>query len=293
MILSFHPCFEADSNTLCAGRDPDEKDLAAIAAADAVILPQGCRESLYRMARQNCTHVFPDYDARFQYPGKTGQARLFQALGAPHPRTWVFDDTKHFQRCGSKVFDAGFPLVFKLDWGGEGDTVSLLQSQADLARALSMAEIYEQSGQRGFVMQTRAADSNRTLRVAVIGQTQMAYWRIQDTPGIFGTSLAQGARIDTESNPNLRQKALALTRGFCQQSRINLAGFDFVFDKCGPTKNDLHPLYLGHNYFFGRTGLGGSARFYAMLQAEIDNWLVGLGLAISRSSSATAAKEMQ
>jgi len=293
MILSFHPCFEADSNTLCAGRDPDEKDLAAIVAADAVILPQGCRESLYRMARQNCTHVFPDYDARFQYPGKTGQARLFQALGAPHPRTWVFDDTKHFQRCGSKVIDAGFPLVFKLDWGGEGDTVSLLESQADLARALSIAEIYEQSGQRGFVMQTRVADSNRTLRVAVIGQTQMAYWRIQDNPGIFGTGLAQGARIDTESDPNLRQKALAMTRGFCQQSRINLAGFDFIFDKCGPTKNDLQPLFLEINYFFGRTGLGGSARFYAMLQAEIDNWLVGLGLAVSRSSTATAAKEMQ
>jgi ribosomal protein S6--L-glutamate ligase len=293
MILSFHPCVEADSNTLCAGREPDEKDLAAIVSADAVILPQGCRESLYRMARQNCTHVFPDYDARFQYPGKTGQTRLFQALGAPHPRTWVFDDTKHFQRCGSEIPEAGFPLVFKLDWGGEGDTVSLLQSQADLARALSMAESYEQSGQRGFVLQTRVAGSNRTLRVAVIGQTQMAYWRIQDNPGIFGTGLAQGARIDTESDPNLRQKALALTRGFCQQSRINLAGFDFIFDRCGPGKSDLQPLFLEINYFFGRTGLGGSARFYTMLQAEIDNWLVGLGLAVNRSSTATAAKERQ
>ena len=290
MILSFHPCFEADSNMLCAGRDPDEKDLAAIVAADAVILPQGCRESLYRMVRQNCPHVFPDYDARFQYPGKTGQARLFQALGAPHPRTWGFDDTKHFQRCGSAITEAGFPLVFKLDWGGEGDTVSLLQSQADLTRALSMAQSYEQSGQRGFVLQTLATDSNRTLRVAVIGQTQKAYWRIQDNPGIFGTSLAKGARIDTESDPNLRQKALALTRGFCRQSRINLAGFDFIFDRSGPTQNDRQPLFLEINYFFGRTGLGGSARFYAMLQAEIDNWLVGLGMVVSRSS---AAKEMQ
>ncbi len=290
MILSFHPCFEADSNLLCAGRDPDEKDLAAIVAADAVILPQGCRESLYRMVRQNCPHVFPDYDARFQYTGKTGQARLFQALGAPHPRTWGFDDTKHFQRSGAAITEAGFPLVFKLDWGGEGDTVSLLQSQADLTRALSMAESYEQSGQRGFVLQARVAESNRTLRVAVIGQTQKAYWRIQDNPGTFGTSLAKGARIDTESDPNLRQKAMALTRGFCQQSRINLAGFDIIFERSGPTQNDRQPLFLEINYFFGRTGLGGSARFYAMLQAEIDNWLVGLGMAVSRSP---AAKEMQ
>ena len=293
MILSFHPCVDADRNMLCAGREPDEKDLVAIAAADAVILPQGCREALYRMARQNCPHVFPDYDARFQYPGKTGQARLFQALGAPHPRTWVFDDTKHFQRCGSKITEAGFPLVFKLDWGGEGETVSLLQSQVDLLRALSMADRYEQSGQRGFVLQTRVTDSNRTLRVAVIGQTRMAYWRIQDDPGIFGTGLAKGARIDTESDPILRQKALTLTRGFCRQSRINLAGFDFIFDSSGPTKNDRQPLFLEINYFFGRTGLGGSTRFYAMLQAEIDKWLVGLGLAVKRSSTATEATEAQ
>ena len=66
MILSFHPCFDADRNIICAGRDPDEKDLAAIRAADAVILPQGCREALYLLVRQNCPHVFPDYDARFQ-----------------------------------------------------------------------------------------------------------------------------------------------------------------------------------------------------------------------------------
>ncbi|MBR9987416.1 MAG: glutathione synthase [Desulfosarcina sp.] len=290
MILSFHPCYEADSNILCAGRDPDEKDLAAIRAADAVILPQGCRESLYRMARQNCPHVFPDYDARFQYPGKTGQARLFQALGAPHPRTWRFDDTKQFQRSAAGIAEAVFPLVFKLDWGGEGDTVFLLRSKSELARALSKATTYEQSGQRGFVLQACVTDSNRTLRVAVIGQTQMAYWRIQDNPRVFGTSLATGARIDTELDPNLRQKALALTHDFCQRSRINLAGFDFIFDRSGPTRSDRQPLFLEINYFFGRTGLGGSARFYAMLQAEIDNWLVGLGMAVSRSS---AGKEMQ
>ena len=277
---------------LCAGREPDEKDLSAIRAADAVILPQGCRESLYHMARQNCPHVFPDYDARFQYPGKTGQARLFQALGAPHPRTWIFDDTKHFQKSGAGIAEAGFPIVFKLDWGGGGDTVFLLQSLSDLAQVLSKTVAYEQSGQRGFVLQSFILDSNRTLRVAVIGQTLMAYWRIQDNPGVFGTSLAKGARIDTESDPNLRLKALALTRGFCQQSRINLAGFDFIFDISGSAKSDRQPLFLEINYFFGRTGLGGSARFYSMLQDEIDNWIVGLGLAVS-SSTATAAKEMQ
>jgi ribosomal protein S6--L-glutamate ligase len=126
-------------------------------AADAVILPQGCRESLYRMARQNCPHVFPDYDARFQYPGKTGQARLFQALGPPtrEPGSLMRRSTSSIlaQRVGGR-----FSPVFKLDWGGEGDTVFLLQSPDDLARALSKAAAYERSGQRGFVLQTVVAD---------------------------------------------------------------------------------------------------------------------------------------
>jgi len=78
MILSYHPCFEADKNLLCAGREPDADDLTAIKSADAVILPQGCYQSLYEMARNNCSHVFPNFDARFKYTGKIGQARFFQ-----------------------------------------------------------------------------------------------------------------------------------------------------------------------------------------------------------------------
>jgi ribosomal protein S6--L-glutamate ligase len=286
MILSYHPCYEADTNIICAGRQPDESDRSAICAADAVVLPQGCRESLYRMARQHCPHVFPDYDARVQYPGKTGQARLFQSLEVPHPRTWVFDDTAHFQHFNANVSDVGFPTVFKLDWGGQGDTVFLIRSPDDLARALSKAAAFERSGQRGFVLQSFVPGVNRTLRVAVIGQTQIAYWRIQDNPAIFGTSLANGARIDTQSDPNLRQKALSLSLSFCQRSRINLAGFDFIFDSSGRAGNDLQPLFLEINYFFGRTGLGGSARFYGMLQTEIDNWLAAVGLSVRRSATA-------
>jgi ribosomal protein S6--L-glutamate ligase len=57
MILSFHPCFVADKNIICAGRSPDADDLAAIKAADAVVLPQGCYKSLYEMARGNCTNI--------------------------------------------------------------------------------------------------------------------------------------------------------------------------------------------------------------------------------------------
>jgi len=291
MILSYHPCYTGDINRLCAGRQPDEKDLAAIRKADAVVLPQGCRESLYQMARSNCPHVFPDYDVRFQYPGKTGQARLFQALKAPHPQTWVFEDTAHFNYRDAGGDDPGFPLVFKLDWGGEGDTVFLLESESDLVHALSRAEAYERSGQRGFVLQTVVLDANRTLRVAVIGQTHRAYWRIQSNPSIFGTSLAKGAFVDTESDPDWRRKGELQVRDFCRQTRINLAGFDLIFDASGGMKKDPRPLFLEINYFFGRAGLGGSERFYDMLQTEIDNWLAGLGLQVIRRSADPAARK--
>ena len=73
MILSFNPIFEGDRQIICAGREPDEKDLKAVRSADAVILSQGCGQSLYTMARQNCSYVFPNYDARLSYPGKLKQ----------------------------------------------------------------------------------------------------------------------------------------------------------------------------------------------------------------------------
>ena len=291
MILSFHPCYEADTNILCAGRQPDEKDLSAIRDADAVVLPQGCREALYRVARNNCPHIFPHYDARFQYPGKTGQARLFQALKAPHPRTWVFEDTVHFRRWGTVATDTGFPFVFKLDWGGEGDTVFLLRTKADLAHALARAEAYERSGQRGFLLQALVPGSNRTLRVAVIGQIVRAYWRVQDNPFTFGTSVAKGAHVDAESDPDLRRKGEILVRNFCQQAGINLAGFDLIFNETGEHKKEPLPLFLEINYFFGRTGLGGSAYFFGMLQAEINKWLSGIGLHVNHPAAGAAPRE--
>ena len=90
MILSYHPFFEADTNIICAGRVPDANDLALIQSADAVVLPQGCYRSLYEMARPNCVNIFPNFDARFNYAGKIGQARLFKETNAAHPKTQTY-----------------------------------------------------------------------------------------------------------------------------------------------------------------------------------------------------------
>ncbi len=126
MIVSYHPLFEADKNIICAGRKPNGEDLAAIRAAKAVILGQGCYRSLYEMARANCSNVFPNYDAKFKYPGKIGQIKLFREINAPHPSTEIYSDLAWFHkkyRPKPGHWPTRYPLVFKYDWGGEGETV--------------------------------------------------------------------------------------------------------------------------------------------------------------------------
>jgi ribosomal protein S6--L-glutamate ligase len=276
MVVSFHPCFEADTNIICAGRDPDANDRAAIRAAHAVVLPQGCREPLYRMASDYCENVFPDYAARFRYPGKTGQARLLAELATPHPKTRVFENTAQFKTDSQWGQDLARPLVFKLDWGGEGDTVALIRTSADLDAALARAAAFEHSGQTGFVLQEYVPESKRTLRVVVIGRYMQAYWRVQDAPHTFGTSVSHGARIVKDADPELQQAGLNLAADVCRRTGINLAGMDMIFAPFEGGDAPPTPLLLEINYFFGRSGIGGSEVFYGILQTEIQGWLDSL-----------------
>ena len=278
MILSYHPCFEADKNRLCAGRKPGTDDLAAILAADAVILPQGCYESLYTMARNNCKHVFPNFDAKFKYKGKIGQTRLFQNIDAAHPKTEIHLNmdafSKHYGGSPEKPsFD--FPFVFKFDWGGDGDHVYLIQSVDNFSNVLQIARKYETSGQKGFIIQEYIPANNRSLRVVVIGRTMVSYWRIQRNTDHFLSNVAKGAMIDYDSDHDLQKTAITSVKNFCSQTRINLAGFDILFSSRKKVKT---PLFLEINYFFGRQGLGGSDNFYDILTKEIMKWIENLGL---------------
>jgi ribosomal protein S6--L-glutamate ligase len=111
------------------------------------------------------------------------------------------------------------------------------------------------------------------LRVVVIGTCYQSYWRIQDDPDKFTTSLSTGARIDHEEDPDLREKAIHAVQTFCQKTSINLAGFDLLFST---KENPEVPLFLEINYFFGRRGLGGSERFYKLLEDAIKAWIDAL-----------------
>ena len=275
MILSFHPIIEADENIICAGREAGLEDLAAIQRAEAVILPQGCRESLYRMVRNNCLHIFPNLDVSFDYPGKRGQIRLFRKLDVTHPPTELYESLAHYHRSTPSI---SLPAVIKLDWGGQGDTIFKAGTPKALDEALQRVSACEKTGQTGFLVQTFIPTRHRSLRVTVIGQRQFAYWRVMPNPDDFGASVSAGARIDHDADPILVSAAREVVHTFCQRTQLQLAGFDFIFDRRQLALGRIEPLMLEINYFFGRTGLGGSEAYYRILTREVDDWLAGLGL---------------
>ncbi|MCB2166315.1 MAG: glutathione synthase [Deltaproteobacteria bacterium] len=274
MIVSFHPIYEGDHHRLCAGRDPDAEDLAAIKRAAAVILPQGCRASLYRAATRYCKRVFPNYAARFAYPGKQGQSRLFQQAKVPHPQSFCYPDTATFFRqhpTGGSPLSP--PAVFKLDWGGEGDGVFPIMHDRDMTAVLKRLQEFETTGQKGFILQQWIPAGARSLRVVVTGHQLHSYWRVMPPDSPLVASLSKGGAIDRTSDHHLIAAAEAATRAFCRHTGINLAGFDFLFSTDPTVADPATPLFLEINYFFGRRGLGGSAAYYQRLLQAIDHWL--------------------
>ncbi|MEW5734750.1 MAG: glutathione synthase [Thermodesulfobacteriota bacterium] len=276
MVLSFHPMVVAHRNLICAGRDPGEDELAEIRKASAVILPQGCRESLFRMARDNARHVFPDYTARFAFPGKTGQARLFEKYGVRAPKTLAFGSLCELPGDPAGVVQdhgMGFPLVFKLDWGGESDTVRPIENAEDLRIALAHAKDCEATGQKGFVLQEYIDCGGRSLRVVKVGSRVSSYFRVASRENPFYSALSKGAAADRDAEPEKQENGRAAATALCSRACIDLAGLDLLF-----SGDDPEPYFLEINYFFGRKGLGGSENFYETLLAAVDGWLAERGL---------------
>lgn len=274
MILSFHPIIEADRNIICAGREPNDADLAAIQQAQAIILPQGCTEPLYRMIRDNCDHFFPNMDVRYDYPGKCRQIDLFREFDIAHPLTTVFNCTAELGPLNS----IELPAVIKLNWGGQGDTVFKAQDIETLQAIIHRIKKFEESGQTGFIVQKWIASANKSLRVVVVGHQMFSYWRIQPQETQFGDSLSKGARIDHDTDAHLQSAAKQVVSRFCEKSGLQLAGLDFIFDIKMLEKGRIEPLMLEINYFFGRTGLGGSQRYYELFTQATDQWLASIGL---------------
>jgi ribosomal protein S6--L-glutamate ligase len=275
MILSFHPCIHSDKNIIVAGRAPTRAEEGLIRRADAIILPQGVRHDLYEMCRSHSARVFPNYDLRFAYPGKIGDIRVFDAFRISHPKTLVFSNVAAYRRCHpleTSVLPFAPPFVIKGNTGGEGHLVFKIHDRGELARVLAMLAAMETSGFEGFLVQEWIDHGGRDLRVVVLHDERLIYWRVQPEPGKFLTNLSAGATIDDRSDPDLRQKAEELVSRFCQESGVNLAGIDVMFDRHDHT---LEPLMVEINYWFGRRIFGSSRQYYLRLLAAIRTWLRG------------------
>jgi ribosomal protein S6--L-glutamate ligase len=275
MILSFHPCIHGDENIIVAGRAPTREEEVIIRRADAIILPQGVRQDLYEMCRSQCARVFPNYDLRFAYPGKIGDIQVFDAFRVPHPKTLIFSNVATYRdryRLERTAFPFAPPFVIKGNTGGEGHLVFKIHDRNELVPVLAMLAAMEGSGFTGFVAQEWIDHGGRDLRVVVLHDERLIYWRVQDDPGKFLTNLNAGATIDDRSDPDLRQEVDGLVSRFCQDSGVNLAGIDVMFDCHDPTRR---PLMVEINYWFGRRIFGSSHNYYLRLLAAIRTWLRG------------------
>jgi ribosomal protein S6--L-glutamate ligase len=274
MIASLHPCIEKDLNILCAGRSLTVREKKRLARAGAVILPQGVTAGVYRECRRLVPRVFPNYDLRFGWEGKVGDALLFDFFQVPHPRTLAFRDGETFFRTYRDLdlvppLLSGYPLVFKGNSGGEGSMVFLVRSHRELLDKMILLKSPVPE-QRGFILQEFIDHGGRDLRVVVLYDRLLAYWRVQPDPRKIHTNLAEGGKIDFQSDPRLRRRGIEAVRRFCRRSGINLAGFDLVFNR---NQDPDRPQFLEINYYFGRKGLGGSLRFYELFQEAADRWL--------------------
>lgn len=265
--LSFHLSLETHWNrVLPKGGHPSPEDISAMEEADAVILPQGCREELYNIACLACPNVFPNYSARFEYPGKTGQADLFSFHGVCQPEYLAVTDSASLRCCDIPF---GYPFVVKSSWGGEGKNVILVNSVDDEDEYIARADQWDAAGLKGILIQEYIPAGGRSLRVVVIGTKYYSYWRVAGE-GSFYTNLAKGAVIDYDLFPELQKSAVRELKKFCSRSRVDLAGFDFLFSV---EDENPQPLFLEINYAFRTRGLGGPDRYLELLTRGVREWL--------------------
>ena len=88
-----------------------------------------------------CIPVFPDMATCWHFDDKIAQAYLLEALGIPHPRTWIF-----WRKADARAWceQAEYPVVAKLSGGAGSTNVRLIRSVSE-ARAY-VEECFSGSG---------------------------------------------------------------------------------------------------------------------------------------------------
>ncbi|MDY6836433.1 MAG: hypothetical protein SWH78_00535 [Thermodesulfobacteriota bacterium] len=276
MILSFHRHVKGDVNLRLTLKGPfAEAQSRAISLARGVVLPQSVKSDPYQFCSSRCSHVFPDYTHRFGFEGKYGNIKLFRQFHAPHPETNCYESVEDFVSRHHKNENPllPFPFVLKADRGGGGWGVFLVRNGQDLMDRLKILDDVGRHPTKRFIAQQFIPHKGRDLRVVVIGKHMKAYWRCQQEPGEFRNNVGRGAVINDLLDPELTEKAIRCVERFCARTGINLAAFDVLFDR---THREPEPLLSEINFCFGRKGLGGSRRFYELLNQAVRKWAMGL-----------------
>jgi len=276
MILSFHRHVKGDVNLRLTRKGPfAETQSKAISLARGVVLTQSVKSDPYHFCRACCAHVFPDYTYRFGFEGKYGNIQLFRQFHAPHPETVCYESVEdfHYRRYKNREPLLPYPFVLKADRGGGGWGVFLLRNRQELTDRLKILDDVGRHPTKRFIAQQFIPHKGRDLRVVVIGKNVKAYWRCQQEPGEFRNNVGRGAVINDLLDPELTQKGICCVESFCARTGINLAAFDVLFDRSHPAPE---PLLSEINFCFGRKGLGGSHRFYQLLNQAVQQWARGL-----------------
>jgi ribosomal protein S6--L-glutamate ligase len=276
MILSFHRHVEGDINLRLTPKGPfADTQSKVISLARGVVVTQSIGPDAYHFCRARCARVFPDYTHRFGFEGKYGNIKLFRQFHAPHPKTVCYAAVKHFasrhDRNGESLLP--YPFVLKADRGGGGWGVFLVRNRQELMDRLQVLDDLDRHPTKRFIAQECISHKGRDLRVVVIGKEVKAYWRCQQEPGEFRNNVGRGAVINDLLDPGLIQKGIRCVRTFCAKTGINLAAFDVLFDRSRP---EPEPLLSEINFCFGRKGLGGSQRFYELLNQAVQQWASSL-----------------
>ncbi|OAG27835.1 ATP-grasp domain-containing protein [Thermodesulfatator autotrophicus] len=249
-IISLHPLVKADFNFWAFSAINDEL-LSCFSRARIVIWPQVFPSQFYFYACQMGLHSFPNYEARFKFPGKSGQMLLFKSLGLPYPETIFFPKLAALGEHPDaiSVNFPPFPFVLKTDDEHEGQGVFLVKDEKTWQTALSHIKKREREGHFGFLIQ-EFLQAPYDLRVVVIGKEFLPFWRALGPD--FKTNLAQGGKPISCPEKPLETQALSLTHELCQKTGINLAAIDFlIHSQKGTVLNEI-------NYVFGRRLLGNS-----------------------------------
>jgi ribosomal protein S6--L-glutamate ligase len=277
MILSFHPCFDADVHVVLGSRSLNAGDLDLINRADAIILPQGRPKDLFKACLNSGAHLFPNYEMRFEYPGKIGQSLLFENLGCSCPETLRWPEVRQYRKTYPNIENIPheLPFLIKDDQSHEAEGVFFVEDRQSLSSALDFLNRRERSGFLGFVTQAYVPSGGNVLRAVIIGRNIITYWKRPAEPGQIITTISKGATIDHLWRPDLQAKGRAECRSLAGKTGIDLAAVDFVFSF---SKKDPEPFFLEINYYFGRRGLGGSEKYYQLFHQAIRDWMEEVGL---------------